>query len=54
MTHYNYPITVKKEGKHCYAYSEDLPGVYVLGDTNKEAKTSILEAIRIYLLQRKF
>ena len=30
MTHYTYPITIEKEGKQYYAYSEDLPGVFVV------------------------
>lgn len=53
MTHYTYPITIEKEGKQYYAYSEDLPGVYGLGPSIEQAKTSILEAIRIYILQCK-
>jgi len=51
MTHYTYSITIEKEGKQYYAYSEDLPGVYGLGTTIEQAKTSILEAIRLYVLQ---
>jgi predicted RNase H-like HicB family nuclease len=53
MTHYTYPITVEKEGKQYYAYSEDLPGVYGLGTSIDEAKNSILDAIRIYIVQCK-
>ena len=53
MTHYTYPITVEKEGKQYFAYSEDLPGVYGLGTSIDEAKTGILDATRIYLLQCK-
>jgi predicted RNase H-like HicB family nuclease len=53
MTHYTYPITIEKEGKRYYAYSEDLPGVYGLGASIDEAKTSILDAIRIYIVQCK-
>jgi predicted RNase H-like HicB family nuclease len=53
MTHYTYPITIEKEGKQYYAYSEDLPGVYGTGASIEDAKTSILEAIRIYILQCK-
>ncbi len=51
MTHYTYPITIEKEGKQYYAYSDDLPGVYGLGPTIEQAKTSILEAIRLYILE---
>jgi predicted RNase H-like HicB family nuclease len=53
MTHYTYPITIEKEGKRYYAYSEDLPGVYGLGTSIDETKTSILDAIRIYIVQCK-
>jgi predicted RNase H-like HicB family nuclease len=53
MTHYTYPITIEKEGKQYYAYSEDLPGVYGTGASIEAAKSSILEAIRIYILQCK-
>ncbi len=38
MTYYTYPITIEKEDGQCYAYSEDLPGVYGLGDSIEEAK----------------
>jgi predicted RNase H-like HicB family nuclease len=34
-------------------YSEDLPGVYGVGTSMEEAKTGILDAIRIYILQSK-
>jgi predicted RNase H-like HicB family nuclease len=51
MTHYTYPITIEKEGKQYYAYSEDLPGVYGTGASLDEAK--ILDAIRLYVLQSK-
>ena len=50
---YTYPITIEKEGKQYYAYSEDLPGVYGLGTSIDQAKTSILDAIRLYILQCK-
>ena len=53
MTHYTYPITIEREKKQYYAYSEDLPGVYGVGASIEEAKSSILEAIRIYILQCK-
>ena len=45
---YTYPVTVEREGRKYYAYSEDFPGVYGLGKTIGEAKASILEAVRIY------
>lgn len=49
MTSYTYPISIEKEDGQCYAYSEDLPGVYGLGDTIDEAKASMLEGIRLYI-----
>ena len=49
MTYYTYPITIEKEDGQYYAYSDDLPGVYGLGDSIDEAKTSILEGIRLYI-----
>ena len=49
MTLYSYPITIEKEGKRYYAYSEDFPGVYGLGKTIEEAKRSILQAMRLYI-----
>jgi predicted RNase H-like HicB family nuclease len=44
MTHDTNPITIEKE---------DLPGVYGVGTSMEEAKTGILDAILIYLVQRK-
>ena len=49
MTYYTYPIKIEKEDGQYYAYSEDLPGVYGLGDSIEEAKVSILEGIRLYI-----
>ena len=49
MELYTYPITVEREGRKYYAYSEDFPGVYGLGKTIEEAKASIVEAMRIYI-----
>ena len=49
MELYTYPITVKREGRKYYAYSEDFPGVYGLGKTLEEAKASIVQAMRIYI-----
>jgi len=46
---YTYPITVGREGHKYWAYSEDFPGVYGLGNTIEEAKASILESMRIYI-----
>ena len=53
MTHYTYPISIEKEDGQYYAYSEDLPGVYGLGDSIEEAKTSMLQGIRLYILECK-
>ena len=49
MKLYTYPLTVEREGRPYYAYSEDFPGVYGLGKTIDEAKTSLLGAMRIYI-----
>src|SRR5260370_24355606 len=49
MTLYSYPITVEREGKRYYAYSEDFPGIYGLGKSIEQAKKSILEAMRLYI-----
>jgi predicted RNase H-like HicB family nuclease len=54
MTYYTYPITIEREGGQYCSYSEDLPGVYGLGDSIDAAKSSMLEGIRLYIqeLQR--
>ena len=49
MTLYSYPITVERDGKRYYAYSDDFPGVYGLGKTIEGAKKSILKAMRLYI-----
>jgi predicted RNase H-like HicB family nuclease len=49
MKLYTYPITVEREGRAYYAYSEDFPGVYGMGKSIEEAKKSLLEAMRIYI-----
>jgi predicted RNase H-like HicB family nuclease len=36
-----------------YAYSEELPGVYGVGESIEEAKSSMLEGIRIYIEECK-
>ena len=48
MEMYTYPITVEREGRKYWAYSEDFPGVYRLGYSIEEAKASILESMRLY------
>jgi len=50
MTLYTYPITIEREGRQYYAYSEDFPEVYGLGRTIEGAKHSILKAMRLYIL----
>lgn len=49
MQTYTYPITVEREGRKYYAYSEDFPGVYGLGSSIEEAKASILKSMRLYI-----
>ena len=53
MTHYTYPISIEREDGQYYAYSEDLPGVYGVGDSIEEAKTSKLDGIRLYIIECK-
>lgn len=53
MALYTYPITIEKEGRSYYAYSEDFPGVYGLGKTIEAAKKSILKAMRLYIQHAK-
>jgi predicted RNase H-like HicB family nuclease len=49
MEMHTYPITVEREGRKYWAYSEDFPGVYGLGNSIEEAKASILESMRLYI-----
>jgi predicted RNase H-like HicB family nuclease len=49
MEMYTYPITVEREGRKYWAYSEDFPGVYGIGDSIAAAKVSILESMRLYI-----
>ena len=49
MEMYTYPITVEREGRKYWAYSEDFPGVYGLGNSIEEAKASILESMKLYI-----
>jgi predicted RNase H-like HicB family nuclease len=53
MTYFTYPISIEKEDGQYYAYSEDLPGVYGVGDSIEEAKNSMLEGIRVYIEECK-
>ena len=45
----SYPITIEREGRQYYAYSDDFPGVYGLGRTIEQAKESILKAMQLYI-----
>jgi predicted RNase H-like HicB family nuclease len=47
MALYTYPITIEGEGNKSYAYIEDVPGVFGLGNTVEAAKKGILGAIYI-------
>jgi predicted RNase H-like HicB family nuclease len=49
MTLDSYPITIEREGKHYYAYSEDFPGVYGLGKTIEDATHSIIKGMQLYI-----
>lgn len=53
MTYHAYPITIEKEEGQYYAYSEDLPGVYGIGDSIDTAKLSMVEGIRLYIEECK-
>jgi predicted RNase H-like HicB family nuclease len=48
---YIYPITVERESRKYWAYSEDFPGVCGLGNSIEEAKASILESMWLYIRQ---
>ena len=49
MDAYTYPVTVEREGRKYWAYSEGFPGVYGLGNSIDEAKISNLESMRLYI-----
>ncbi len=49
MKVYSYPVTIEREGKRYYAYSESFPGVYGLGPSVAEAKKSIVEGMHLYI-----
>jgi predicted RNase H-like HicB family nuclease len=49
LVKYTYPITVEPEGRKYWAYSEDLRGVYGVGESIETAKVSILESMRLYI-----
>lgn len=45
----HYPIVVVKEGKGCWAYVPDLPGVYGAGKTAALAKKDLAGALKLYI-----
>ncbi len=45
----HYPVVVVKEGKSCWAYVPDLPGVYGSGKTADLAKKDLTEALKLYI-----
>jgi predicted RNase H-like HicB family nuclease len=49
MTYYTNPIAIEKEDGQYYAFSEDLPGVFGLGYSIDDAKSTMLEGIRLYM-----
>jgi predicted RNase H-like HicB family nuclease len=53
MTPCAFSVAIEREDGQYYAYSDDLPGVYGLGETIEGAKESMLEGIRLYVLEGK-
>ncbi len=45
----HYPVVIIKEGKDCWAYVPDMPGVYGSGKTPAQAKKSLIEALKLYV-----
>lgn len=45
----HYPIVVIKEGKSCWAYIPNLPGIYGLGKTPTQAKKDLSDALKLYI-----
>jgi len=45
MDMYTYPITLEREGRKYWAYSEDFPGVFGLGNSIEECRATP-EALR--------
>lgn len=47
---YSYPVVVVREGKGCWAYVPDLPGVYGRGSTPARASKDLESALRLYIV----
>jgi predicted RNase H-like HicB family nuclease len=45
----HYPVVVIKEGRSCWAYVPDMPGVYGSGKTPERAKNDLVEALKLYI-----
>jgi predicted RNase H-like HicB family nuclease len=51
MQTYSCPITLEREGRKYWPYSEDFLGVYGLGNSIEQAKASVVESMRLYIEQ---
>ena len=45
----HYPTVVIREGKGCWAYVPELPGVYGAGKTARQAKNDLIDALKLYI-----
>ena len=45
----HYPVVVVKEGRECWAYVPDLPGVYGRGPTAAKARKDLVDALLLYI-----
>lgn len=46
---FHYPVVVVREGKGCWAYVPDLPGVYGRGATAGAARKDLVQALKLYI-----
>lgn len=46
---FHYPTVVIREGKDCWAYVPELPGVYGMGKTPGQAKKDLIGALKLYI-----
>jgi len=53
MTRYTLPIAIERQDGQYRAYGDDPRGVDGLGETIEGAKTSMLEGIRLYVVECK-